>query len=190
MKLDPKEAVAKAIFDEWVQHASAVSPDFILVSWDDGADKPFWRLVAQSAITAYLSNLQPSKEVRELVEELRSTLDRITSEERSPGYFAVSMPQDMRKGARTLIARAADLLSRMDGEGWRPTDSAPDGWKLVPIRPTVAMLKAAADEFARVRRAHDAPAIGCDYYSAMLAAAPSPSIEDPTQGSPAGGMLP
>ena len=119
------------------------------------------------AITAYLSNLQPPKEVRELVVELRGIARYACWDKFNDRYF--SDPD------KHPASRAADLLSRMDGEGWRT----------VPVEPTEAMYAAAEREWDGRMSARSR-----GVWQAMLAAAPSPSIEDPTQGSPAGGMLP
>jgi hypothetical protein len=49
-------------------------------------------------------------------------------------------------------------------------------WVMVPRTPTVAMLRAAADCRARIKSAHNDEAIGSDYYHAMLAASPAPTV--------------
>lgn len=48
-----------------------------------------------------------------------------------------------------------------------PAPSAPDGWKLVPVEPTIAMTEAAIDEFNESRNMRDT-------YYALLEHAPAP----------------
>ena len=50
-------------------------------------------------------------------------------------------------------------------------ERAPEGYVLVPIKPTVAMLKAAAEECVRIRHDHEDVAIGGDYWRVMVRAA-------------------
>jgi hypothetical protein len=46
-------AVAKVLFREWGELASANDTSIPNVDWDDGADKPFWIAIAKEAIKAY-----------------------------------------------------------------------------------------------------------------------------------------
>lgn len=193
MKLDPKALEA----------AQAV-----VAGNDDGFCHPTsaWaKRVASETVTAYLSNLQPSKEVRELVEELRHLVS-LNDPSRGGPYAGHAADRCMK-----AMTRAADLLSRIDGEGWRPKVKALD-WTEQAIPPAGECLayspvglyciplggRAFCVRF-RDKGEGDGPyptldaakaAAQADYERRILSALePSPSIEDPTQGSPAGGML-
>jgi hypothetical protein len=57
-----------------------------------------------------------------------------------------------------------------------PQAEPPTGWKLVPVEPTQEMLRAATDHSV-AQMGLGRPAIGMGYYSAMIAAAPTPAAQ-------------
>lgn len=74
--------------------------------------------------------------------------------------------------ARTEAARKAVIEAL---SGVQALSAAPAGWKLVPVEPTQEMLRAATEHSANC----GGMASGRSYYTALLAASPTPPAEQP-----------
>jgi hypothetical protein len=83
---------------------------------------------------------------------------------------------------RSQHARIAELEAQIEAVGAggvQALSAGPVGWKLVPMEPTQAMLRAATEHSANC----GGMASGRSYYAAMLAASPTPPAEQPAAQS-------
>lgn len=119
------------------------------------------------------------------VERVKALLDRIASLEAeliSQTNRAAAAEQQV--SALTLRLDTANALNTDAREQLAQVQAAPDGWKLVPIRPTDEMIAAAHESDREYSQrafggAMHMPQGGEDHWSTMLAASQTPPQREP-----------
>lgn len=76
-----------------------------------------------------------------------------------------------------LIARINELEQERAAWSRAAKPAVPDGYAIVPIEPTQAMIDAALNEYREAQRVQMQPSY-LSYYRAMIAAAPAPAVPD------------